>query len=83
MIENICWRLPALILKQHYIDEPCAMSLVHIYASINVKPGEGGGGPWAYVGHLTSIAFPSLGKLMKNLGPKVETFAFFARKNGT
>ena len=27
-----------------------------------------GGGPWAYVGHLTSIAFPTLGNLTKNLG---------------
>ena len=41
------------------------------------------GGPWAYVGHLTSIAFPTLGNLTKNLGPRVETFALFARRNGT
>ena len=34
------------------------------YASINVKPEGGvGGGPQAYVGHLTSIAFPTLGNL--------------------
>ena len=32
------------------------------YASINVKP-EGGGRPRAYVGHLTSIAFPTIGNL--------------------
>ena len=44
-------------------------------ASINVKPE--GGGPRAYVGHLTSIAFPTLGNLTKNLGPRVGTFAFF------
>ena len=37
----------------------------------------GGGGPWAYVGHLTSIAFPTLGNLVKNLGPRVGMFAFF------
>ena len=28
------------------------------------------------MGHLTSIAFPILGNLTKNLGPRVETFAF-------
>jgi len=33
-----------------------------IYASINAKP-EGVGGPRAYVGRLTSIAFPTLGNL--------------------
>ena len=27
----------------------------------------GGGGPRAYLGHLTSIAFPILGNLTKNL----------------
>ena len=42
-----------------------------------------GGGPRAYVGHLTSIAFPTLGNLTKNLGLRVGTFAFFARRNGT
>ena len=31
------------------------------YAPINVKPE--GGGPRAYVGHLTSFAFPTLGSL--------------------
>ena len=55
---------------------------VYCYASINVKP-EGGGGPRAYMGHLTSIAFPTLGNLTKNLGPRVGTFAFFARRNET
>ena len=47
-------------------------------ASINVKPdgGGGGGGPRAYLGHLTSIAFPTFGNLTKNLGPGVGTFAF-------
>ena len=29
------------------------------------------------MGHLTSIAFPTLGNLTKNLGPRVGTFAFF------
>ena len=43
-------------------------------ACINVKP-EGGGGPQAYVGHLTSIAFPILRNLTENLGPRVGTFA--------
>ena len=36
-----------------------------------------GGLPRACVGHLTSIAFPTLGNLTKNLGPRVGTFAFF------
>ena len=49
------------------------------YASINVKPE---GGPWAYVGHLTSIAFPALGNLTKNLDSRVGTFAFFVRGIG-
>ena len=35
------------------------------------------GVPQACVGHLTSIAFPTLGNLTKNLGPRVGTFAFF------
>ena len=29
-----------------------------------------------YVGHLTSIAFPTLGNLTRNLGPRVGTFPF-------
>ena len=51
-----------------------SMLQVYIYASINVKPE--GGGPLAYVGHLTSIAFPTLGNVTKNLGPRVGTFGF-------
>ena len=35
--------------------------------------------PQAFVGHLTSIAFPFLGNLTKNLGPRVGTFVFFLR----
>ena len=34
----------------------------------------------AYVGHLTSIAFPTLRNLTRNLGPRVGTFAFFYAK---
>ena len=46
--------------------------------------GEGGGGELqAYVGHFASIAFPILRNLTKNLGPRVGTFAFFVRRNGT
>ena len=45
--------------------------------------GGGGVGQRAYVGHLTSIALPTLGKFTKNLGPWVGTFAFFTRRNGT
>ena len=45
--------------------------------------GGGGGEPRACVGHLTSIAFPILGNLTKNLGPRVGTFAFFALRNWT
>ena len=40
-------------------------------------------GTRAYVGHLTSIALPTLGNLTKNLGPRVGMFAFFARRNKT
>ena len=35
-----------------------------------------GGGPRAYVGHLTSIAFPTLGNLTKNLGPGWGRYTF-------
>ena len=41
------------------------------------------GGPRAYVGHLTSIAFPALRNFTKNLGSRVGTFAFFAQRNRT
>ena len=51
-----------------------------VYASINVKPG---GGPRSYVAHLTYIAFSTHGDLPKYLGPRVGTFAFSARRNGT
>ena len=53
------------------------------YARINVKPEGGGGGPRADVGHLTSMAFPTLGNLTKNLGPRLGKFAFYARRNET
>ena len=36
---------------------------------------------YMYVGHLTSVAFPTLRNLTKNLGPRVRTFAFFTRRN--
>ena len=35
------------------------------------------------MGHLTSIAFPTHRNLTKNLCPRVGTFAFSARRNGT
>ena len=35
------------------------------------------------MGHLTSNAFPTLGNLTKNLGPRVGMFAFFVQRNGT
>ena len=38
---------------------------------------------YMYVGHLNSVALPTLENLTKNLGPRVGTFAFFARKNRT
>ena len=41
------------------------------------------GGTPGICGHLTSIAFPTLGNLTKNLSPRVGTFAFLARRNGT
>ena len=43
----------------------------------------GGGGPRADVEHLTSIAFPILGNLTKNLGPRVGTVAFLRGGIGT
>ena len=52
-----------------------------MHLSINVKPegGGGGGGGQAYVGHLTSIASPTLVNLTMNLGPKVGMFVFLCR----
>ena len=39
------------------------------------------GGPQAYVGHMTSIAFPTLRNLTKNMGPRVGTFDFFCTED--
>ena len=50
---------------------------------LSVLSPRGVGGTRAYVGHLTPIAFPILGNLTKNLGPRVGTFAFFAQRNRT
>ena len=47
-----------------------------MHLSMLSRMGGGGGGPQAYVGHLTSIAFPTLGNLTKNLGPRVGTLLF-------
>ena len=41
------------------------------------------GGPQAHIGQLISIAFPTLGNLTKDLGPRVGAFAFFAQRNRT
>ena len=49
-------------------------------ASIIVTPK---GGPRAYVGHFTLIAFLIHRNLTKTLGLSVETFDYFARGNGT
>ena len=54
-----------------------------MHVSMLSPRGGGWGGPRAGEGHLTSIAFPTLGNLTKNLGPRVGTFAFFARRNET
>ena len=35
------------------------------------------------MGHLTSVAFPTLENLTKNLGHRVGTLVFFARRNRT
>lgn len=40
------------------------------------------GGPQAYVGYFTSIAFPTFANLTKNLGPRVGTFVFLCRGMG-
>lgn len=37
MIQNICWRLPALIRKQDYINKPWATSLVCIYFELTTR----------------------------------------------
>ena len=38
------------------------------------------GVPQAYVGHFTSIAYPTLGNMTKNLGPRVGMFVFCAEE---
>ena len=43
---------------------------------LNVKPDGRGGEPRANAGHLTSIAFPILWNLTKNLGPRVGRLLF-------
>ena len=48
-----------------------------------LSPRGGGGGPRADVEHLASIAFPILGNLTKNLGPRMGTFVVFVWRNGT
>ena len=48
---------------------------MHLSISM-LSPREGGGGAPGICGALTSIAFSTLGNLSKNLGPRVETFAF-------
>ena len=70
------------LFKSEYYFKPRTIILNYYHqtclannASINVKPG--GRGNWAYVGHLISIAFPTLRNLTKNLGPRVGMFAFF------
>ena len=65
--------------KVTYGSIPCLDCFMHL----SMLSPRGGGGPRAYVGHLTSIVFPTLGNLTKNLGPRVGMFAFFARRNGT
>ena len=63
------------------------LKIMHLSMTYVKAAGGGGGGTAkgsrAYVGHLVSIAFPALGNLTKNLGPRVGTFAFCARRNGT
>ena len=41
------------------------------------------GGRQAFVGHLTSIAFPTLQNLTKNLNPREGMFASLGRRNRT
>ena len=70
--------------SDQYKFKVIAMLLEYSFMHLSMLgPMGGGGGPWAYVGHLTSIATPTFGNLTKNLGPRVVTFAFFARRNGT
>ena len=63
-----------------YFHNQAITAFTHL---INVKPkvelGGGGGGPRAYVGHLTSIAHSTLGNLTKSMGPRVGTFDFLCR----
>ena len=51
------------------------------FMHLSVLSPRGAGGPQVYVGHLISIAFPTLVNLTKNLGPRVGTFAFSAQRN--
>ena len=65
-------RLAGHVTRFKMAESTCA------YASINVKPE--GGGPWANVGHLTSIAFPTHGNLTKNLCPGGDVCFFCAEE---
>ena len=66
---------------KHFDERQCAvLELVPLKHLSMLSPM---GGPQAYVGHLTSITFPTLWNLTKNLGPTVGMFALFAQRNGT
>ena len=75
--------LPQLVRPQSFLNRISSLHSPLIMHVSMLSPRGGGGGPRADVGHLTAIAFPTLGNLTKNLGPRVGTFAFFARRNKT
>ena len=64
---------------KQFIECLSVFSIMHL----SMLSPRGGGGSRADVEHLTSIAFPILGNLTKNLGPRVGTFAFLRGGIGT
>ena len=64
---------------KQFIECLSVFSIMHL----SMLSPRGGGGSRAEVEHLTSIAFPILGNLTKNLGPRVGTFAFLRGGIGT
>ena len=77
-----CYHRRIRLGSARYVSSETVVIFASNNASINVKPkregggGGGGKGPREYMGHLTSIAFPTLGNLTKNLRPRVGRLLF-------
>ena len=70
---------PRTIILNYY---KCTIKLVLLIMHLSMLSPRGVGGPQVYVGHLISIAVPTLRNLTKNLGPRVGMFVFLHRGIG-